>query len=204
MEHIPTVKELHSAVDGDGLAISGWFATWDEDTHSEAFVPGAFDTALPNFLQNNPVALLSHDKKSPPIGRVTDAYVVPAKGLFGTIVLPKPEVGTKAMEAYSAVKNKILTNFSVGGHWDRIKIGDRTKLFCRRLLEVSLCSVPVNQWAVADGVTSVVGVKAFGDEWVPAAEYQQHASDWLAVQRLRPQLELAALRLTVAENLLRR
>lgn len=202
---IPTVKELHSAVDGEGLEISGWFATWDQDTHDESFLPNAFTASLPAFLKDNPVALWQHDKKSPPIGRVTSAFIDRAKGLYGTIVLPRPAEGTKAFEIYDSVKNGLVRAFSVGGVWQRHNVGGQVKLMCKRLLEVSLAPLPVNTAAqVTGGVTAVQDVKSFGAEWVPAAEYDQRARDWLTVQRLQPQLELASLRLDVAAILLQR
>src|SRR5437868_3133411 len=100
---VPQVTELPRALGGEGLEISGMFATWDEDSAAEMFHPEAFTKSLPEFLARNPVALHNHKKTDPPIGRVTEAKVVP-NGLWGTILLPKPALGTKAMEVYSAVK----------------------------------------------------------------------------------------------------
>ena len=45
-DRTPTISELHSARDGEGLEITGWFSTWDEDTDREAFHPEAFDKAM--------------------------------------------------------------------------------------------------------------------------------------------------------------
>ena len=148
--------------------------------------------------------LHQHDKKSPAIGFVTSARVEPSKGVYGTCVLPKPEVGTKAMEIYSAVKNGLVKGFSVGGFWQRYQDGlGRTKLKCKRLLEVSLTGLPVNEYALADGgITAVQGVKSIGSEWLTVPDYDQRlqdAQEWLAAKRAERQLALIDLRLTVAE-----
>jgi hypothetical protein len=36
----------------------------------------------------------------------------------------------------------------VGGLWERFNIGGKTKLMCKRLLEISLTSQPTNQYAL--------------------------------------------------------
>ena len=94
---IPSVKELHGARNGEGLEINGWLATWDEDSAAEAFISSAFDKALPQYLALNPVVLHNHRKDEPPCGRVLRAHIDKTRGVYGTVLLPKPEVGTKAM-----------------------------------------------------------------------------------------------------------
>ena len=201
------MKEVHSAVDGEGLQLSGWFATWDEDSAAEAFVCDAFDKALPRYLANNPIVLHMHKKSEPPVGRVVAAHIDKSKGVYGTVLLPKPEVGTKAMDVYNAAKNGLLKSFSVGGFWKRFDVGGKTKLICDRLLEVSLAGPNVNEWAISDGgVASVIGVKAIGDTFYTLPEYerrQREADAWFQHKRAEQQLALAELRLDVAALRLR-
>ncbi len=202
------MTELHSAVDGDGLQLSGWFTTWDEDSAAEAFAADAFDESLPRFLNSNPVVLHAHDKNSPPIGYVTSAHIDKRKGVYGTVVLPKPELGTKAMEVYSSVKNNLIRGFSAGGFWERYQDAlGRTKLRCKRLLEVSLCGLPTNEYALADGgITAVQGVKAIGDTWIPAGEYDRRCredQEWIALTRAGLQLRRLDGVLTTVERLRR-
>jgi len=64
MSDLPTVKQLHSPVDGEALEVSGYFATWDEDSEADAFLSTAFDEALPRFLKLNPVVLYNHDREA--------------------------------------------------------------------------------------------------------------------------------------------
>jgi hypothetical protein len=59
--------------------------------------------------------------------------------------------------------------YSVGGIWDRLQVGGRTKLLCKRLLEISLTSVATNPFAQLTAVSTVSGVKAMGSLWVPAS-----------------------------------
>jgi hypothetical protein len=201
---IPTVSELHDSVDKTGLELSGLFATWDEDTASEAFLPHSFDAAIADFLKYNPVVLHHHEKSSPPIGFVRECRVTP-RGLWGACILPAPTVGTKAYDIYHSIKaGAWWPTFSVGGIWERFNVGGKVKLMCKRLLELSLTSQPTNQFAQADTVTGVQGVKAIGGGvWVP-----DFGSRWQAAvaehrQRdLERDLSMAELELAVAELLL--
>jgi HK97 family phage prohead protease len=164
---VPTVAEVHPSVDGTGLEVSGWFATWAEDSDGEAFLPTAFDTAAPAALAVGLPVLYAHAKNEVPVGFVKSMEVRPA-GLWGSIILPAPLAGTKAAEIYAAVKAKVLDKFSVGGFWIRQNIGGKVKMLCDRLVEVSLTATPTNLYARAAGVTAVRGVKAVGGVWVPA------------------------------------
>jgi HK97 family phage prohead protease len=193
---IPSVKELHTARDSEALEVSGWLATWDEDSSAEAFISSAFDKALPQYLALNPVVLHNHNKNEPPCGRVVSAHIDKARGLYGTVLLPKPEISTKAMEVYSAVKNGLLKSFSVGGIWKRINVGGKVHLICERLVEVSLAGTPTNQFAVADGVASVRDVKSLGGVWVPADQFA-------GLKAAQEGLALADARLSLAANLAR-
>jgi HK97 family phage prohead protease len=193
---IPSVKELHTARDSEGLEVSGWLATWDEDSAAEAFISSAFDKALPQYLALNPVVLHNHRKDDPPCGRVVSAHIDKKRGLYGTVLLPKPEIGTKAMEVYSAVRAGLLKSFSVGGLWRRINVGGKVHLICERLVEVSLAGTPTNQFAVADGVASVRDVKSLGGVWVPADQFA-------GLKAANEGLARAELRFDLAANLLR-
>jgi HK97 family phage prohead protease len=179
---IPTVKELHSAAGGEGLEVSGMAATWDEDTADEAFLPNAFDAAISNYLQYNPVVLHHHEKSSPPIGFCRECKVTP-RGLWVACILPAPTVGTKAFDIYHAVKARLISTWSVGGLWDRVNIGGKVKLMCKRLLELSLTSQPTNQYAQADSVVAVHGVKSIGGVWMPDSRSRWDAA--IAEHRLR-------------------
>jgi HK97 family phage prohead protease len=165
---VPSVSEVHPSVDGTGLEVSGWFATWAKDSDGEAFLPTAFDTAAPAALAVGLPVLYAHAKNEVPVGFVKSMEVRPA-GLWGSIILPAPLAGTKAAEIYEAVKAKILDKFSVGGFWLRKTIGGRIKLLCDRLVEVSLTATPTNLYARAASVSAVRGVKSVGGRWLPTA-----------------------------------
>src|ERR1700730_1199584 len=148
---MPSVAEVHESVDGTGLEVSGWFATFHEDSESEAFVPHAFAAAIPSALEAGLPVLLHHDKKEAPIGFVKTCEERPG-GLWGSVILPKPTIGTKAFDVYEAVKAHLLRFFSVGGLWQRETIGGKVLLGCKRLLEISLTNCPSNIYARASGV----------------------------------------------------
>jgi len=160
---MPTVHEVASSADGTGLELSGYFATWDVDSDDEAFLPAAFNASLPAALTLGIPVLYNHLKNEAPIGFVKNAEIRPG-GLWGSLILPKPVVGTKAFDIYSAIQTGSMGNlsFSVGGLWERLNIGGKVKLLCRRLMECSITSIPTNVFATATGVKSAVGVKSIG------------------------------------------
>jgi HK97 family phage prohead protease len=192
----PTVSEVPSSTDGTGLEVSGYMATWDEDSHGESFLPSAFDNAIRSALAGGLPVLYQHVKTEVPLGWVK-SLEVRAGGLWGSVILPAPLAGTKAAEVYAAVKQGFLRHFSVGGFWTRFNVAGKVKLLCDRLVEVSLCSTPVNQHARFAGSTAVQGVKALGDDWVLASVNDRIARDIDEHQAHR--LALIDLKLTVAE-----
>jgi hypothetical protein len=54
---------------------------------------------------------------------------------------------------------------------------------CKRLLELSLTSQPTNQYAQADSVVAVHGVKSIGGVWMPDSRSRWDAA--IAEHRLR-------------------
>jgi HK97 family phage prohead protease len=200
---LPTIEEVPASADGSGLELSGWFATWHEDSSGEAFLPNAFNAALATALARGLPVLYNHNKSEVPIGFVRTCEVRPG-GLWGSVILPCPSPGTKAAEIYTAVKNRLVTYFSVGGFWSRSNIGGKVKLMCDRFVELSLCSTPVNQHAGLAGVAAIQGVKSLGDEWVPTdingrikrdiSDHQRHKRELddikfaVTIMRLREQV----------------
>jgi HK97 family phage prohead protease len=191
----PSVSEVHESADGTGLEVSGWFATFHMDSENEAFLPHAFDAAIPAAMAAGLPVLHHHVKTEAPIGFVKSIEVKPA-GLWGTAILPKPALGTKAFDLYEAVKSGLLHFWSVGGVWARKLIGGRVKLMCDRLIECSLTSCPANVNAQTAGVASVVGVKAIGGVWIP----DDFDSRWDAAvaEHLQRRIDLVGLQLSVA------
>jgi HK97 family phage prohead protease len=164
-------------------------------------VPQAFAAAIPSAMAAGLPVLYHHQKTEAPIGFVKTCEERPG-GLWGSVILPKPAIGTKAFDLYEAVKSHLLNFFSVGGLWSRTTVGGKVKLGCKRLLEVSLSSVPSNVHAQARGVTAVHGVKAIGGVWVP--DFQSRWNAAVHEHRLRDlerDLSMAELQVGVAELL---
>jgi HK97 family phage prohead protease len=190
---LPTITELPDPVDGDGLLVSGYFATWQTDSEEERFARHAFDQSLPAFLRGgNPVALWNHRKGEAPIGRVTAAELR-RDGLYGSILVPRPMAGTKSFELYSAIKSKLVNGFSVSGLFDKFRdTAGNVNIICRRIFEVSLTPCPVGASAVADSVVSVSGAKCIDGEWrTNESEALQDAVTGLALTDVR--LKVAAM-----------
>jgi len=205
---IPTIKEVSGSVDGTGLELSGFFATWDVDSQDESFHPSAFNTSLPRALKLGIPVLYNHLKNEAPIGFVKSCEVQ-AGGLFGSIILPKPALGTKAYDVYSAIQNGSMGNvsFSVGGLWRRFDVGGKVKLICERLLECSVTPLATNQFAVSTGVQAAVGVKSLGGGsgpdalWLPQTMSSKAKAEartrYMAHRRLEKALDMLDLELTV-------
>ena len=199
---VPTVKEVSSSIDGTGLELSGYFATWDVDSENEAFHPSAFTSSLPRALALGIPVLYNHLKNESPIGFVKSAEVRP-DGLWGCLILPKPTIGTKAFDVYSAIQSGSMGNvsFSVGGLWQRFDVAGKIKLLCKRLLEVSVTPIATNEFAVATGVQSAVGVKSLGNGpdalWVRASMPYTQKLDALTAHRRRRALETAVARVSL-------
>jgi hypothetical protein len=112
-------------------------------------------------------------------------------------------VGTKAFDIYHAVKAGLISTWSVGGIWDRVNIGGKIRLMCKRLLELSLTSQPTNQYAQADKVVTVHGVKSIGGVWMPDSRSLWDAAVYdLRLRDLSRDVELLDLELDVAAMLL--
>ncbi len=202
---IPTIREVSKSVDGTGLELSGFFATWDLDSDNEAFLPTAFNAALPAALKLGVPVLYNHQKNDAPIGFVKSAEIRPG-GLWGSLILPKPVAGTKAFDIYSAIQTGSMGNlsFSVGGLWKRLDIAGKVKLLCERWLECSITPIPTNVFATATGVKSAVGVKSLGAGlWVPSTmssrDQVETRTQHMAQRRLERTLDKLALELNVLE-----
>jgi HK97 family phage prohead protease len=102
-----------------------------------SFCPWAFDEAVASAMELGLPVLYAHKRNEVPVGYVKSLEVRP-EGLFGSIILPAPLPGSKAAEVYAAVKSKVLDKFSVGGFWSRLNVGNKVKLICDRLVEISL------------------------------------------------------------------
>src|SRR4051794_16343806 len=101
--NFPTVEEITAAADNEGIELSGVFANHLTDSENESFAVGAWDESLPRALKAR-IPVLWHHDRGLPIGFVKEARITP-QGLVGSVVIPKPEVGTQAFEIYSALKS---------------------------------------------------------------------------------------------------
>jgi HK97 family phage prohead protease len=205
---VPSISLLPAGVDGEGVEATGWLCRFNElDSENEQFSIIGFKSALEGFMRN-PVVLFNHARSQVPIGRVTKADLRP-EGLWGSVVIPKSERGTKGREVYEAVKNGLLKSFSISGMFEHIG----NTILVKRLIEVSIATQGVHDQALIHGPASVVQVKALGDSWVAADEWdarQFEAETWLRRERARKmadrlqlrrevnKMQLAALRNTVA------
>src|SRR5437588_6838338 len=119
MTAVPLVTELHSPIDGDGLLLKGYAASWTLDRRGDAFNPKSLDRAVRKFMSTNPVLLFSHRLSLPPVGKVTKAEIHRDRGLWIEAVMPRPQAGTFASEVWDATKSGILKALSVNGKWFR-------------------------------------------------------------------------------------
>jgi hypothetical protein len=193
--HVPNVKDLHPALNGEGLLLRGWASDWREDRVGDTIAPFALDVAIKRFMATNPVLLYSHKLALPPIGKILSLEVDPARGLYVEAVMPRPAEGGFAGQVWESAKNQLLRAFSIGGKFLRT-IG--SKIVDVDLREISLCSVSINPYTVADSVEPTE-VKALGDQWVPVASTINARINAVVRQHSnRRDLDLALLKLSVA------
>jgi hypothetical protein len=196
---VPSVALLPAAVEKEGVTLEGWFCRFDAiDSERDRFSILGMDDAMTRYMANNPVVLLNHKRSALPVGKCLSAEITP-EGVRGKVLIPKAILGA-AGEIYEAAKNGLLHTFSLSGLWDHVTGSDGIKqLLAKRIVEVSVCATPVGETATRIGGPSVVAVKAIGDAWVPAAEYEEA----IALQALSRELALAELTFDVAALLQR-
>lgn len=200
VEHVPDVSELHPPAGGDALVVSGYGATWDLDRVGDRFDPTSLDAALKTFMVTNPVVLYAHDRKLPPIGKVVEARIDRARGLWLKAILPRPPAGSWSEVVWHAARQGLLRAFSVAGRWFRQAAEGYNRIVAADLVEVSLAPVAVNGFAFADEV-AIRHVKALADGTF--ADEQDVRRELEAYDALDQALDLASLQLDLIELRLR-
>ena len=147
-----------------------WYAsTKDKDRWSDIVEPTAFKSALETYMLN-PIVLLQHDMEKP-VGIVTDA-TIDSKGLYIKANITEDEDGI-----LSKLKNGVIRSFSI---WYRIKdfedkqvhdekwdcIWYETIIKDLELLEISLVSIPMNQYALMKSMNDCFEKEEKSDEIV--------------------------------------
>lgn len=147
-----------------------WYAsTKDKDRWSDIVEPTAFKSALETYMLN-PIVLLQHDMEKP-VGIVTDA-TIDSKGLYIKANITEDEDGI-----LSKLKNGVIRSFSI---WYRIKDFEDKELVDEKgncywyetiikdleLLEISLVSIPMNQYALMKSMNDCFEKEEKSDEIV--------------------------------------
>ena len=194
VRHVPDVRSLHPAHEGEAIILEGYAASVEQDRVDDVFTEKALRDALPTFMRN-PVVLWHHERGKPPIGKVLEARV-DNKGLFVRALLPRPPAGSWSEPIWQAAKAGLLRAWSVGGRWFREAALGYRKITRADIHELSLAPVGVNAHTVAESVATTSHVKSMGGAWVPVerdpiTEYE--------VERLARDLEMAKLLVTAAE-----
>jgi HK97 family phage prohead protease len=126
--------------DGDGdLYIAGWASDWKTDRDDERFEPGAFDAALDRFMTTNPIVLWNHEIAKP-LGRVIEAKIEKARGLWVRVRLDRATPGSWAASVIEKVRRGTLRAFSVGGRFIR----EGRRIVRADLRELSIVAGPTN------------------------------------------------------------
>jgi HK97 family phage prohead protease len=134
------------------LIFEGWAATWDRDRQLESFEPSAFDRGLKTFMRTNPIVLFSHQYEKA-LGQITEAEIVPSKGLWVRGRIDKPAPGSWAEDIVAKIAAGTLRSMSVGGIFHRRMTSDGPRIYDVDLNEISIASVPVNREAVFSVIT---------------------------------------------------
>src|SRR5262249_990533 len=151
--HIPNVKDLHPAVNKDGLLLEGYAACWSLDRVGDSFNPDSLTRTVKSFMATNPVLLFNHKVSLPPIGKVLKAEIHKDKGLWIRAIMPRPAPGNFANEVYESTKNGLLRAFSVSGIWKRRDRGAYQEIVDADITEISLAPIGINRDTFASAIT---------------------------------------------------
>lgn len=130
--------------DSEVLRISGWANTTDKDRANDVVLEEAWTKGGLNNYMLNPV-ILGYHKHDNPIGKMVD-YNVSMKGLFITA-----EISKAAGNIYNLIKEGVLKSFSVGFRVKDADYDSMSDVFVVKdleLLEISVVSIPANQYSV--------------------------------------------------------
>lgn len=122
--------------------ITGIASTEATDRDGEVIKQSGWD--LTNF-NRNPVLMLMHNYQEFPVGKITSIKVADGKLTFTALFT---EATQKAIEAYTLVKEGILSAFSVGFIPREYDPKNNSVITKAELLEISLVPVPANPEAV--------------------------------------------------------
>jgi HK97 family phage prohead protease len=165
---VPSVSELHTAENSEGLLLRGYASTPTIDRANDSVNPVALKAAVAKYLATNPVLLWAHKYTLPAIGRVLDARI-DARGVYIEALLPRPAENTFAWEVYNSVKTGAVRALSLGAKFFRVPRAGYAEINDARIDEISLCSQSVGFDTLTDSVVPTE-VKALGDGlWVPAS-----------------------------------
>lgn len=136
--------DVTKADEDDSLVIEGYANTTDKDRAGDVVLQEAWNKGgMDNYLQN-PIILGFH-KHDNPIGKM-DAHTVNSKGLFISATISKA-----AGKVYDLIKDGILRTFSIGFRVLDADYNSDTDIFVIKdleLLEVSVVSIPANQYSI--------------------------------------------------------
>lgn len=165
------------AVEGDegDIHIEGWAARWEPDEQDEAFEPGAFKSAIDDFMSRDRPLLYHHGGLA--LGQVEQLEERP-EGLWMKARLDRPEPQTEAADIFNKVKRGTIQGLSVAGKFYRkanakaqAGVEAQTKIWKARLREISVTPIPVNALTLA-----TVSQKAFEDDEVVRAQVEHSAT----------------------------
>jgi HK97 family phage prohead protease len=130
------------------------FSTYDVDRQGERIDPAGWDIA--RYLEN-PVIEWAHCYSIPAIGRA-EGVCVDDKGLHGSIVFNAKDYDAFGWSIGERVKAGVIRAASVGFRAIEVELpsdDSSVDLIFRKqeLMEISVCNVPANPWALAKSLT---------------------------------------------------
>jgi phage head maturation protease len=135
------IEQLSTELDFSGVA-----STQQEDRDKDIILASSWDYS--EFMKN-PVIMLNHDSKSPPVAKCTKIWQDLGAGeLRFNFQFPKPGVYEMSDAVRGLIKGGFMNSFSVGllGHdFEYRSDGSGGKVYKRsELLEISIVNVPAN------------------------------------------------------------
>jgi HK97 family phage prohead protease len=156
-------KSVSQETTADGrLRFEGLAAGYDEDRDEEAFLPGAFEKGVREWIRRGGILLWNHSFGKP-MGVVTDANITP-HGLVIKGVLDDPEPGTELADIHRKVASGTVRGLSIGGKFKRRMTPAGVRIYEADIIECSLCAAPVQP----DSLFTLSGKGVGSTETAPA------------------------------------
>lgn len=168
---LPVAKARDAEREDGDLIIEGIAADYDVDRENEAFLPGAFDSAIEKYLSAGGPLVYHHDT-SQQLGQVLELSPGP-EGLAIKAVVPRPTDGSPLLDVYNKIKRGMIRGLSLSGRALKKMTEAGPRIAQIDIAETSVTPVPMGPRALF-----AVAQKAFPGEFAEELEDADAVREW--------------------------